>query len=71
MSDDLDTPTINADQIITIRVPNELNEKSESAAKATGLKKADVLRLSIDRGIDILLAQLTTPALAATAEGGQ
>lgn len=58
MSDDLDTPTVNADQIISIRVPIELNEKTESAARATGLKKADVIRLSLDRGIDRLLEQL-------------
>ncbi len=63
MSDDLDTTTINTDQIISIRVPNELNEKADAAARATGLKKADVLRLSIDRGVDILLAQLTGQAI--------
>ena len=59
MSDDLDTPTVNADAIISIRVPNELNEKAENAARATGLKKADVMRLAIDRGVDVLLAQLS------------
>ena len=71
MSDDSDTPTINPDQIISIRIPNELIEKAEAAAKATGLKKADVLRLSFDRGIEILIAQLTAPVVAPTMEGDQ
>lgn len=66
MPDDLDTPTINADAIISIRIPNDLNEKTESAAKAIGLKKADVMRLAIDRGVDVLLAQLNKTA---TVEG--
>lgn len=69
MSDDLDAPTISADQIISIRIPADLNEKTESAARSTGLKKADVLRLSIDRGIDRLLEQLEVKAQ--TVEGDQ
>jgi len=58
MSDDLDTSTVNTDSIISIRVPSDLNEKADAAAKTTGLKKADVIRLAIDRGVDVLLAQL-------------
>jgi len=69
MSDDLDNQTINTDQIITVRVPNELNEKADAAARQLGLKKADVLRLSFDRGIEVLIAQLTGQVTAATVEG--
>jgi len=69
MSDDLDNQTINTDQIITVRVPNELNEKADAAARLLGLKKADVLRLSFDRGIEVLIAQLTGQVTAATVEG--
>ena len=69
MSDDLDNQTVNTDQIITVRVPNELNEKADAAARLLGLKKADVLRLSFDRGIEVLVAQLTGQVLAATVEG--
>jgi len=69
MSDDLDNQTINTDQIITVRVPNELNEKADAAARLLGLKKADVLRLSFDRGIEVLIAQLTGQVPAANVEG--
>ena len=69
MSDDLDNQTINTDQIITVRVPNELNEKADAAARLLGLKKADVLRLSFDRGIEVLIAQLTGQVPAGNTEG--
>jgi hypothetical protein len=69
MSDDLDNQTINTDQIITVRVSNELNEKADAAARLLGLKKADVLRLSFDRGIEVLVAQLTGQVLIANVEG--
>jgi len=69
MSDDLDNQTVNTDQIITVRVPNELNEKADAAARLLGLKKADVLRLSFDRGIEVLVAQLTGQVLAGNVEG--
>lgn len=68
MSDDLDNQTVNTDQIITVRVPNELNEKADAAARLLGLKKADVLRLSFDRGIEVLVAQLTGQVLAGNVE---
>jgi hypothetical protein len=29
--------------------------------KATGLKKSDVIRLAIERGVDVLLSQLLPP----------
>jgi hypothetical protein len=36
--------------------------KVEDAAKATSLSKQDVMRLSIERGIDVLLSQLQAKA---------
>ena len=68
MSDDLDTQTINTDQIITVRVSFDLNEKADAAARLLGLKKADVLRLSFDRGIEVLIAQLTGQVTTASME---
>jgi hypothetical protein len=69
MSDDTDTNTINTDVIISIRVPFELNDRAEAAANTLGLKKADVLRLSFDRGVEVLIAQLTGQVLAGNIEG--
>lgn len=63
MSDILDDLTITADPIISIRLTVELNAKAESAAKETGLKKADVIRLALDRGVDVLLSQLSQPVV--------
>jgi predicted DNA-binding protein len=70
MPDINDLPTVSSDHIISIRVPSDLNEKTENAAKATGLKKSDVIRLSIDRGVDILIAQLSA-APAEIIQGGE
>lgn len=47
------------EKVITIRILESINEKVEDASKVTGLKKADVLRLAIERGVDVLLKQLT------------
>jgi len=58
MSDATDSETISRDQVISLKIPSDLNDKADDAAKASGLKKADVLRLAIDRGIDRLLEQL-------------
>lgn len=69
MSDDTDTQTINTDVIISIRVPLEMNDRAEAAANALGLKKADVLRLSFDRGVEVLIAQLTGQVLTGNIEG--
>ena len=65
----LDNQAVNTEQIITVRVPNELNEKADAAARLLGLKKADVLRLSFDRGIEVLVEQLTGQVLAGNVEG--
>ncbi len=54
-SDASETPT---DIIVTLRIRPELNEKTAIAAQAVGLRKSDVMRLALDRGIDRLLEQL-------------
>ena len=69
MCGNLDNQAVNTEQIITVRVPNELNEKADAAARLLGLKKADVLRLSFDRGIEVLVEQLTGQVLAGNVEG--
>ena len=43
----------------TYRIPAELLGRIATASAATGLKNADIVRLSIDRGIDALVAQLS------------
>lgn len=47
-----------ADVVVTLRIRPELNDKAAAAAEAVGLKRADVMRLALDRGIDRLLEQL-------------
>jgi hypothetical protein len=45
---------------LSIRVPMELINLADQAGKSLGLKRADVIRLSLGRGIDRLLEQLDT-----------
>jgi hypothetical protein len=45
---------------LSIRVPIELINLADQAGKSLGLKRADVIRLSLGRGIDRLLEQLDT-----------
>jgi len=66
MSDEISNQASNTDVVISIRVPLELNDKAEAAANALGLRKADVLRLSFDRGVEVLIAQLTGQVTALT-----
>jgi hypothetical protein len=50
---------------VPIRMPEALETKITEATAKTGLAKQDVMRLSLERGIDILIAQLTSrPAMA-------
>lgn len=39
-------------------MPKALDERIADAAEKTGLAKQDVMRLSLERGIDVLIAQL-------------
>jgi hypothetical protein len=45
---------------VPIRMPSTLETKITEATAKTGLAKQDVMRLSLERGIDILIAQLTS-----------
>ena len=58
-----DTPTesSNTESVVSLRIPFALNEKIALAAQAVGLRKADVMRLALDRGIDRLAEQLESP----------
>lgn len=50
---------------VPLRMPHELHSKVNAASVQLKLAKQDVMRLSLERGIDILIAQLTsTPASA-------
>lgn len=44
---------------VPLRMPADLDDLIERAKEKTGLAKQDVMRLSLDRGIDILVEQLT------------
>ena len=46
---------------VPLRMPAELDQKIEAAAEQVKLSKADTMRLALDRGLDVLIAQLTTP----------
>ena len=41
-----------------VRMPADLKKRVDAASEAIPLSQQDVLRLSIDRGLDILLTQL-------------
>lgn len=47
------------DRIVTIRITLDLDLKTAAAAEKLHLKKPDVMRLSMERGLDILIAQLS------------
>ena len=51
----------NTESVVSLRIPFALNEKIAMAAQAVGLRKADVMRLALDRGIDRLAEQLESP----------
>lgn len=43
---------------VPLKLTPALNFKVAAAVKETGLKKSDILRMSVERGVDVLLAQL-------------
>lgn len=55
---------------LPVRMPADLKARVDAASEAIPLSQQDVIRLSIDRGLEILLAQLgkkkaeTQPAAA-------
>jgi len=49
---------------ISLRLDGELNSELESAMAQTKLSKSDLARLSIERGLKIVLKQLTMEVAA-------
>ncbi len=50
---------------VSVRLGEALEIKLDHAATKTGLSKSDLARLSIERGLGILLAQLEAPVAEA------
>ena len=44
---------------LSIRLSDELDAKLNAAVAQTGLKRSDVARMSLDKGIPLLVAQMT------------
>ncbi len=58
-------PTRNLTTSMPVKLTPAIEAKVAAAAKETGLKKSDVVRMSVERGVDVLLAQLTSNPTAA------
>lgn len=50
---------------VPVRIPVDLDTQIEKAAEKTGLNKQQVMRLSMERGLSVLVAQLTGQPLEA------
>lgn len=48
-----------------VKLTPAIDAKVVAAAKETGLKKSDVIRMSLERGVDVLLTQLSSSPNAA------
>jgi len=48
-----------AEVVVSLRIPKQLDAKVRGAAAKTHLKRSDVLRMAVDRGVDRLLEQLS------------
>ena len=59
--------TRNLTTSVPVKLTPALNSKVAAAVKETGLKKSDILRMSIERGVDVLLAQLNAEPMKQTA----
>lgn len=49
---------------VPVSMTSALDEKIEEAARRVGLSKQDTMRLSMERGLSVLISQLTTEAPA-------
>ena len=47
------------DKSVPIRVPAELDDQLETAAKATRLSKQALMRLSMEKGLELVVRALT------------
>lgn len=52
---------------VPLRMSAELEAKVESASEKVNLSKQDVMRLAIERGLEVLITQLTTPPATSAA----
>lgn len=52
-------PPTSSDKVLNLRIPEELDNKAANVAAKVKLKKSDAMRLAMDRGLDVLLEQLT------------
>lgn len=48
------------DKVLNLRITEELDTKASDVAAKVKLKKSDAMRLAMDRGLDVLLDQLST-----------
>lgn len=62
-----ESPKDGGTKAITVRIPETLDQKVDTTAEKIGLSRADVIRLSLDRGMDRLLEQLLAPNSTAAA----
>ncbi len=58
-------PARNLTMAMPVKLTPEIDAKVIAAAQKTGLKKSDIVRMSVERGVDVLLAQLTSNPTAA------
>lgn len=50
-----------ASNVITIRVDGDLQQSLDEAMSSTKLSRSDLARMSMERGLKVLLAQLNAP----------
>lgn len=52
------------DKVLNLRISEELDAKAADVAAKVKLKKSDAMRLAMDRGLDVLLEQLSAAPVA-------
>jgi len=50
--------------VVSLRISEELDGKAQIAAGKTNLKKSDVMRLALERGLEVLVKQLLETSAA-------
>lgn len=56
--------TTPGEKVLNLRIPESLDTKAADIAAKVQLKKSDAMRLAMDRGLDVLLAQLSAAPAA-------
>ena len=57
-------PAATSDKVLNLRIPSDLDTKAADVAGKVKLKKSDTMRLAMDRGLDVLLEQLSAAPAA-------